>query len=229
MLRAQSKASATSTTDSATCEATRIHCKRKRWRPAVMPRPLFLSADPGAAPLARRTGTKPKKSVVRTASAAVNPSTRQSVGISRKNPLPGVPRNAIITWLSGEASSPPQTAPGIARSALSESNCGSVGRAKRPAQAGRQFHARAHWPVRAAGSPRSRRRPIGRDPKSTATGRTRLPANTKNHLPRNAPPARRPANASRHPNRIGEESWRAALRVQSIRASCWRAPGSTRA
>ena len=89
-LRAKSSAPASNTKESATCDATRIRCRRKRSRPGLIPRPPVFRTEPAGTRPERKAGTKPKRMVVRIARPAPNASMRQSVGMSRKMGLFGV-------------------------------------------------------------------------------------------------------------------------------------------
>src|SRR2546430_11833610 len=73
-----------STTDSATCETTRMRRRLKRSRPPDIPRLPDCSKVAGSARVARTAGASPKETVVSTASAAVKASKRQSIPRSRK-------------------------------------------------------------------------------------------------------------------------------------------------
>ena len=75
----KSSAPTTSTSDNAICATTRTRRRPKRSRSAVTPRPPAFMAAPGATWVARNAGASPNSTHVRSASALVKPSTRQSV------------------------------------------------------------------------------------------------------------------------------------------------------
>ena len=121
-LRTNSSAPTTSTSDSATCATTSARRMPKRSRVSVEPRlPAFMAA-PGAVPVARIAGTRPKIRHVTTPSAAVNAKIRQSSESATKMRLLSVVRNSTRKRLSHCASSAPHAAPIAAISRLSASS-----------------------------------------------------------------------------------------------------------
>ena len=168
-LSVKSRATTTITSDRANWATTSARCHPNRPRLAVNPRLPARMTDSSGAEVARSAGANPKRIVVATAVAAVNPRTRQSRAMGTESGSRPVLRYATSAALIPRASMAPSRVPRTASSRLSDSNWRmtrprdapvarrtAISRARAPALASSRFARLAHATSRtSADNPRS--------------------------------------------------------------------------